>query len=112
MYVPAVQARHLLCIAMKLAIFTIVLDGRPFIEQHLPIFQQLNFDWKWVVIEGTAQNNVSTQWCQPQKPRLSKDGTTQYLRSITDKRVLYLHSTKWESKDAMVAAALTEIGEA
>lgn len=91
---------------MKLCIQTIVLDGEPFIEWHLPVFQKLKFDWKWIIIHGAAQNNGSTSWCNPQQPRLSLDGTTEYLHGIKDKRVHLIERADWESKDEMCNAAL------
>lgn len=95
---------------MKLVIFTIVLDGMPFIQWHLPIFQKLKCDWKWIVVEGTAQNKCSTKWCQPQKERHSNDGTLEYLESIKDDRIS-VHKGRWQSKDGMVEFATMGIKE-
>ena len=64
---------------MKLVAFTIVLDGEPFIERHLPILQQLKIPWHWIVVEGASGNTADTSWCKPQEPRWSNDGTTEYL---------------------------------
>lgn len=96
---------------MKLCIFTIVLDGMPWIEKHLPIFQQLKSDWKWIVVHGAAMNNGSTSWCTPQEPRLSNDGTTEYLNSINDDRVTLIENTYWDSKDIMCNMAISQITE-
>lgn len=57
-------------------------------------------------------NNHSTKWCKRQEPRLSNDGTTEYLESLfEDKRVTVMGFRSWESKDAMCNAALQEITE-
>lgn len=96
---------------MKLVILTIVLDGEPFIEWHLPIFKNLKHDWRWIVVHGASMNNDSTAWCYPQEPRLSVDGTTEYLHEISDLRVTLLEQPSWSSKDEMVNVALFEIHE-
>ena len=97
---------------MKLCIFTIVLDGMPWITKHLPVFQQLKCDWEWKVIEGAAMNNGSTRWCKEQKPRLSNDGTTEYLESICDSdQIQHWPCISWDSKDQMVNLALRQISE-
>lgn len=96
---------------MKLCIFTLVLDGMPYIQYHLPIFKNLKHDWKWIVVHGAAMNNDSTSWCAPQEPRLSMDGSTEYLHEIIDPRVKLLEQESWSSKDEMCACALFEINE-
>lgn len=97
---------------MNLAAFTLVLDGHPWIEKHLPIFEQLPLEWQWVIVHGAANNGGSTAWCQPQTGRLSTDGTTEYLASIRDHpRVTVLERELWQSKDEMVNAALDAIKE-
>jgi hypothetical protein len=104
---------------MKLVAFTLVLDGMPYIKKHLPVFKKTNLDWHWIIVHGAAMNNGSTRWCQPQEPRLSADGTTEYLRSlkldlrgIDDKYSIdVLENEKWESKDEMVNFALTKVSE-
>ena len=102
---------------MKLCIFTIVLDGMPWITKHLPVFQQLKCDWEWTVIHGAAMNNGSTRWCKPQEGRLSTDGTTEYLKTIASndhddiRPTTVVESEYWRSKDEMVNAALKYIDE-
>jgi hypothetical protein len=96
---------------MKLAVFTIVLDGEPWIEKHLPVLDKLCLDWQWLVVEGAAGNTADTAWCQPQKPRLSEDGTHEYLQSIKDERVTHIHKKSWPNKVAMCNAALERITE-
>lgn len=95
---------------MRLVIFTIVLDGMPYIKWHLPIFEKLKCDWEWIVIEGAAQNNGSTKWCCPQPERLSNDGTSDYLESLAEKKLInWIHRERWESKDAMINRGLESI---
>jgi hypothetical protein len=94
-----------------LTIVTIVLDGMPFIQHHLPIFQSLEIPWEWKIAEGTAGNTGSTQWCRAQHPRLSVDGTTEYLNSIHDPRVQIFRSTHWPNKDVMINSLLSKIKE-
>lgn len=93
---------------MKLCIFTLVLDGMPYIQYHLPVFKQLKHDWKWIIVHGAAMNEGSTAWCASQEPRLSMDGTSEYLREIPDHRVVLLEQQAWSSKDEMVNVALFE----
>lgn len=95
---------------MKLSIITLVLDGSPWIQKHLPVFQQLKCDWKWIVVHGAAMNNGSTSWCKLQEPRLSKDGTTEYLHSICD-QITLLSKPRWNSKDEMMGRAVDQITE-
>jgi len=97
---------------MKVRFFTLVLDGMPFICNHLPVFNRLNLDWSWRIAEGAAMNNESTSWCKPQQPRLSRDGTTQYLDGLFTHPKIRVHRQKsWLSKDAMVRACVEDIKE-
>src|SRR6266480_6716339 len=96
---------------MKLVAFTVVLDGEPFIERHLPILQQLKIFWHWIVVEGASGNTADTSWCKPQEPRWSNDGTTEYLSSIRHKRVEHGFRELWENKTEMCNFALAGITE-
>lgn len=99
---------------MKLAFLTLVLDGSPFIERHLPEFSKLATPWTWFVVEGAAMNKGSTRWCRPQMPRLSKDGTSEYLTQIAQSHksaVKLYRKQRWDSKDAMTNAPLNDIKE-
>jgi hypothetical protein len=77
----------------------------------LSIFQQLKCHWHWIVIEGAAGNTADTSWCQKQKPRLSEDGTHEYLRAIEDERVTHIYKKNWPNKTEMCNAALEKITE-
>lgn len=98
---------------MNLHFLTLVLDGEPWIRHHLPVFDQLSergISWHWHIAHGAAMNKGSTKWCRPQAPRLSQDGTTEYLRSIKDHtNVSIYEAARWESKDAMVNEPLDRI---
>jgi hypothetical protein len=97
---------------MKLEILSIVLDGEPFIERHLPIFEGLKPGWFWRIAEGVADNVNCTSWCQKQKPRLSSDGTTEYLDSIAKHERVKLYRKKlWDGKIAMFNKMISDIKE-
>ncbi len=74
----------------------------PFIERQLEVLERLTIPWRWVVAEGAAMNTKCTSWCKPQKPRLSKDGTSEFLLSIINHpNVIVLRSPRWEGKVEM-----------
>lgn len=94
---------------MNIHFFTIVLDGMPWITHHLPVFQKLppGINWDWTVAEGVAGAVNDTSWCQSIPPRLSLDGTHEYLLSLSfHPRVLHLSRLLWHGKTAMCNAAL------
>ena len=94
----------------KLNIFTICLDGAPYIGSHLPVLNTLKINWHWTIAEGVATNVKDTAWCSRQTPRLSRDGTTEYLNAIRNHpRVTVLKKQSWEGKVAQVNACLAGI---
>jgi len=98
---------------MKLHIETLVLDGMPFIKQHLPIYEASGLDFTWHIVEGAAANTGSTRWCRPQAPRLSRDGTAEYLNSIArHPRVKIYRKQFWSGgKDEMARAPVAAMKE-
>jgi len=98
---------------MKLHIITLALDAMPFITRHLSVFEESELDFTWHIIEGAAENVGSTKWCQPQRPRLSRDGTSEYLNSIVSHpRVKLYRRQFWKGgKDMMVNMPLIHIRE-
>jgi len=98
---------------MKLCIFTLVLDGMPFIPAQFFTLSRLSFniDWHWYIVHGAAANTGSTNWCQRQEPRLSKDGTTEFLNALKGHPRITIIESKWfpGGKDEMVNAALEKI---
>ena len=97
---------------MKLLAFTIVLDGMPWIPLHLPMFNRTTVDWEWHVIEGVAKPMHCTSWCRPMAPRLSIDGTTEYLESIANHPRVRVHRKQaWDGKIEMVNRAAVMVTE-
>lgn len=95
-----------------LHILTIVLDGEPYIEWHLPIFDKLRTPWHWYIVEGQSKPNNDTSWCKNMPSRLSVDGTSEYLDSISkDNRVTVIKRECWFSKTEMVNAACSMMKE-
>lgn len=84
----------------------------PFVTFHYPMMRTLPFEWDYHVVEGVAKNVNCSKWCRAIPPRLSNDGTTAYLDSLTfDKRVHLYRNKLWEGKIAMVNAPLKNIHE-
>lgn len=94
-----------------LNIITIVLDGMPWIASHYTEFRRLEIPWEWWIVEGVAAPVKCTSWCKPLPPRLSNDGTTEYLDSLraADSRVKVLRSNLWPGKCAMFNTALSQM---
>lgn len=91
---------------MKLHIITIVKNGQPWVERHLPIFEATGLDWTWHISEGTADNILDTSWCAKIEPGLSTDGTSAYLGFISrHPRVRLYRKDLWAGKLAMIEAS-------
>lgn len=90
---------------------TIVLDGMPFIAEHYHQFRQLQMPWFWHVIDGVSAPESCTSWCAPIEPRLSNDGTLEYLTELakSDQRVRLYKSEWWHGKIEKVNAPLKYI---
>ena len=98
---------------MVIHFLTIVLDGLPWISMQYPMMRQLPFQWTWSVVEGVAASEKCTSWCNSIPPRLSQDGTTQYLNSLKfDKRVKVFQREHWHGKHEMVNTPLKYLKEA
>jgi glycosyltransferase involved in cell wall biosynthesis len=104
--------------------FTIILNGQPFIQYHLPVFQQLKCNWHWHIIEGVAALKHDTAWSVASGGRiddalhengLSNDGTTAYLDQIAQQYskqiTLYRPApgSFWDGKREMVNAPLPNL---
>lgn len=96
---------------MKLNIFTIVLDGMPWITQHIQVFNRLKCDWTWHIVEGTSAARHDTAWMKIKTSGLSTDGTSHYLDSLagTHPRVKLYRKPLWDGKREMVNAPLDKI---
>lgn len=101
---------------MKLYIVTLLLDGMPWLPCHLPVFNQLNTeiaDWEWHVIEGVAAPVADTSWCKPMEPRVSNDGSHEYMRELQHyhPRVRHYFQKEWPGKTFMLNHALANMKE-
>ena len=81
-------------------------------ERHLPTFEKLTTPWRWIVVEGAAMNVKCTTWCKPQQPRLSRDGTAEYLTKISrHPNVTVIRKQSWAGKVDMCNACVVKITE-
>lgn len=97
---------------MNLEIVTICLDAWPMISWHLPVFNRLSIKWRWHVVEGVADNIRDTAWCKKMEPRLSRDGTTEYINSIRrHPRVRIYQQQLWPGKVSMFQHVANQIKE-
>lgn len=112
--------------ALPIHLFTIVLNGQPFIKYHINIFKQLPFKWHWHIVEGVAELKNDTAWSVELGGHISDefhdngcshDGTTEYLDELAR---LYPHNVTiyrkpegvfWDGKREMVNAPLANIQE-
>jgi len=106
--------------------FTIVLNGKPFIEKHIGTFEKLSLPWHWHIIEGVAALKHDTAWSLANGGRiddslhkngLSNDGTTEYLDELAQRYpaqvTVYRKNSGafWDGKLEMVQAPLTSVRE-
>lgn len=95
---------------MKILFSTIALDALPFISLIYAELRKLpkEIEWTWHVVEGVARPEHCTKWVAYQKPRLSIDGTTEFLKSVVglDDRVVHHNMPEWAGKIEMVNAPL------
>ena len=97
---------------MKLNIASIILDGMPYVERHIPVFQSLTMPWTWHVREGAAANTHCTKWCRRQRQRMSEDGTHEYLQKISLwGNVEYYGQSWWDGKVEMFNDIVKHIDE-
>ena len=95
---------------MKLHVLTIVLDGMPTLPAIFFNLNALKLDWTWHVVEGAAANTNCTKWCAQQQPRLSLDGTSEFLDMISRHPRVKLYRKPWWAggKVEMVNAPLCQ----
>ena len=76
---------------LPLHVFTIVLNGMPFIRHHVEVLRALDLDWHWHIVEGVAALRHDTAWSLAGGGRvpaafadrfLSTDGTSDYLDGL------------------------------
>lgn len=94
-----------------LNIFTIVLNGMPWIKHHWHVFCALQEPWHWSIVHGIADPVSDTGWCQ-RLTEVRDDGTVEYLKSFAanDARVEVTFAERWLGKTAMCNAALQKFG--
>lgn len=103
-----------------LNVFTIVLNGQPFIERHHRELESLGIPWRWTICEGPSKavkdtNHCSTltaDWYGPEGR--SVDGTAEYLDHLaaTDDRVTVIRRPMWEGKTEQCNTALQSFSQA
>ena len=106
--------------------FTIVLNGEPFIRQHIETFKKISTKWHWHIVEGVASLTHDTHWGFLNGGRitddlhnngLSNDGTTEYLNELKkqypENITIYRKpfGKFWDGKIEMVNAPLENIKE-
>jgi hypothetical protein len=95
-----------------LTIFTIVLNGEPYISKKLEIFSKLQIPWQWRIVEGVSNPRNCTRWCKEvpskwHKEYVSIDGTHEYLKNLNNDRVkVYCQNGPFNGKIEMVNKAL------
>jgi hypothetical protein len=95
-----------------LTIFTIVLNGSPYIQQKLEAYQKLQIPWHWRIVEGVSEPRNCTRWCKQvpdkwHKDYVSIDGTHEYLKNLNHPKVSIQWKNKaWDGKIEMVNKAL------
>jgi len=95
-----------------LTIFTIVLNGEPFISKKIEAYQKLQIPWQWQIVEGVSQPTNCTRWCKQVPDKWHKefrsiDGTHEYLKNLKhDKVKIYSQNKPFNGKIEMVNKAL------
>jgi len=97
---------------LPISIFTLALDAMRFLPRQLAIFEQLQRPWHWCIVSGVADSVLDTSWVSKMPPRLSRDGTDEWLNAVLDHpNITVLRRQLWPGKNAMVNAALSRIKE-
>gem|GEM_PF-3342703 len=111
---------------LSIHFFTLVLNGRPFIEYHIKVLETLPFEWHWHIVEGVADLKHDTAWSVANgafidpsihDKGLSIDGTTQYINQLQERypeRISIYRKTEgkfWDGKLEMVRAPLKRIDQ-
>lgn len=91
----------------QLNIFTIVLQGMPWIEFHYNQLRYVSHPWEWTIVHGIAEPKNDTAWCQG-IASCEDDGTLEYIRKLADQdsRIRVIEDDFWPGKVAMCNMAL------
>ena len=94
---------------MKLNVFTIVLDGAPWIgAQFAELTRLRDVDWHWSIAEGASMAVKDTAWMGNQHGKVSHDGTNQFLLALANHPRITINSKpEWGGKTEMINAAIT-----
>jgi MoaA/NifB/PqqE/SkfB family radical SAM enzyme len=113
-------------VQLPIHFFTIVLNGKPFIDYHINVMKKLPFKWHWHIVEGVADLKHDTSWSLENGGKivdsihnkgLSKDGTAESLdeliRLYPDNVTVYRkeNNSFWDGKIEMVSKPLENIKE-
>jgi hypothetical protein len=94
----------------RVHIVTICLDAIRFLPSQFVMCNRLRVDWQWSIAEGVADNVQDTSWCKKIPPRLSQDGTTEFLGSIKQHQRVHIYQKPlWPGKVSMMNAMLDDI---
>lgn len=98
---------------IPLHVMTLALDAMPWLAYTFAELSRLHeIPWRWTIVHGAAMNTRDTRWMQPQKPRLSTDGTTEFLHSLSfHPRIRIIEQPSWDGKVTMCNAALATFNE-
>lgn len=98
---------------LPLFVYTLCLDSMPFLACiYAELMRLTDRPWLWVCVEGVAAPVADTRWIAKQSPRLSQDGTTEFLDSISvHPRIRIIRQPEWPGKTAMCNAALSHFKE-
>lgn len=97
----------------RLNVFTIVLNGMPWIQRVYTSLAQCPLDWRWTIVHGVAEPVADTDWCNEIETP-ADDGTLPYLRTIAANslgRITLIEQARWPGKTAMCNAALATFTE-
>lgn len=94
---------------MKLNIFTIVLDGAPWIgAQFAELCRLRDIEWHWSIVEGVSLPKADTSWMGSQGAKVSSDGTNQFIQSLKfHPRITVNSRPQWNGKTEMINAGIS-----
>jgi hypothetical protein len=92
---------------LPLLVFSLSLDSMPWIAAtYVELMRLRDVQWKWVIVEGVSKPVADTRWIANQAPRVSQDGTSEFLDAIAHHpRIQILRRKEWPGKTAMCQAA-------